>query len=107
MLITTSVHDLCTALVYGMCIAVFVCTDTYILYYRVTIAHDATSTGSGDSSPGNGDMKTPFEEDMTGDGNNCDNILFEGKCTHMYTCTRLYSPSPYIHVSVNTYPYKC
>ena len=63
MLITTSVHDLYTALVYGMCIAVFVCTDTYILYYRVTIAHDATSTGSGDSSPGNGDMKNPFEED--------------------------------------------
>ena len=90
---------------YGMCIAVFVYTDTYILYYRVTIAHDATSTGSGDSSPGNGNMKNPFEEDMTGDGNNCDNILFEGKCTHMYTCTRLYSPSPYI--SVNTYPYKC
>ena len=27
MLITTSVHDLYTALVYGMCIAVFVCTD--------------------------------------------------------------------------------
>ena len=39
-----------------MCIAVFVCTDTYILYYRVTVARDATSTGSGDSSPGNGDI---------------------------------------------------
>ena len=81
---------------YGMCIAVFVCTDTYILYYHVT--------GNGDSSPGNSDMNNPFEEDMTGGGNNCDNILFEGKCTHMYTCTKLYSPSPYI--SVNTYLHK-
>ena len=32
---------------YGMCIVVFVCTDTYILYYHVTIAHDATFTGNG------------------------------------------------------------
>ena len=80
---------------YGMCIAVFVCTDTYILYYDVTIAHDVTFIGDGDSSTGNSDMNSPFEEDMTGGENNCDNILFEGKCTHVYTdCT--HPPNTYL-----------
>ena len=54
-----------------------------ILYSHVTIAHDTTFIGNGDSNPGNDDMNDLLEEDATGGGNICDNVLFEGKCIHM------------------------
>ena len=82
---------------YGMCIAVFVCTDTYILYYNVTIGHDVTTTGDGDSSTGNGDMNNPFEEDMTGGGNICDISCLKASahmCIHIQDCT--HPPNTYL-----------
>ena len=45
-----------------------------------------TYTDIGDSNPGNGDVNNPLEEDMTGGGNICDNVLFEGKC-YVQDCT--------------------
>ena len=52
------------------------------MYSHVTIAHDTTFIGNGDSNPGNEDMNDLLEEDATGGGNICD-VLFEGKCIHV------------------------
>ena len=88
-------------LIWHMCIAVY--CYLCILYYHVTITHDTTYIGNGDSNPGNGDVNNPLEEDTSGGGNICDNVLFEGKCinSHVAVCTRLYSSCP--NISTNTY----
>ena len=59
-----------------------------------------TYTDIGDCNPGNGDVNNPLEEDVTGGGNICDNVLFEGKC---YVQDRTHPPQTYlpIHISVS------
>ena len=80
-----------------MCIAVY--CYLCILYYHVTVTHDTTYIGNGDSNPGNGNVNNPLEEDMTGGGNICD-VLFEGKC-YVQDCT--HPPQTYLptHISVS------
>ena len=56
-----------------------------------------TYTDIGDCNPGNGDVNNPLEEDVTGGGNICDNVLFEGKC---YVQDCIHAPQTY---STNTY----